>query len=368
MQKIIIWLMFFAFLIACQKKTERVVERAVPVSVLVIKPDSIRTFIEITGSLQASNDALVYSRLSEEVKEIVKPVGSKVRKGAVIVRLDDSMVLQAKKQAEAALASARARYQKVKQDFERYQRLYKQQAISQQQWQQMQAAMQEAEAALRQMEANLAQVSEQFEHSLIKAPFDGLVGSVYFDVGQMAAAGQPVVKIINPDLMKAKLYIPDSYYHRLKVGQKVYAHFPAQAGKEFTGQIIRIDRAIDPTSRTVAVEAIFPNEHGLLTSGLYGLFKIELQVRRRTVVVPDNAILSQTSVRVDPQTGKPTAHRKYYAFVVKQGRAAQTEVRTNLSVGDRIEVVQGLSFGDSLIVVGQRMIKDGQKTKVVEAY
>ncbi|WP_457565797.1 hypothetical protein, partial [Caldithrix abyssi] len=72
MQKTIIWFMLLAFLFACQKKTEQSAERAVPVSVLVIKPDSIRTFIEITGSLQASNDALVYSRLSEEVKEIVK--------------------------------------------------------------------------------------------------------------------------------------------------------------------------------------------------------------------------------------------------------------------------------------------------------
>lgn len=365
--------MMFLFLIAglvfsCQKSEEKKEERAVPVNVLVLKPDSIRSVVEITGNLEAVNDALVISKVSEQLKEIVKPVGSKVSAGEVIVKLDDCLLLQAKKQAEAVFNSALARYKNVKQDFERYQRLFEQKAISQQQWEKMKSAMQEAEAGLAQAKAALGQASEQFENTTLKAPFAGIVGSIFYERGQLAPMGQPVVKIINPQFMKAKLYLPDLYFQKIKMGQKVRAYFPAIKNKTFTGKVIKIDPAIDPMSRTFTVEALFNNQAGLLTSGLYGLFEIELKVHKNVVVIPDNAVLSQTSVRVDPETGKPHAEREYFVFSVKNGKAVLKQIESGLNAGDRLEIKKGLAFGDSVIVVGQRLLKEGQKVKIVEAY
>jgi RND family efflux transporter MFP subunit len=348
----------------CKSTKNTTQAKRVPVRVLIIHPDSISTFVEVTGNLEAGRDALVLSKTSEKLLEIQKPVGSKVHAEEVIARLDNRLLKQGKLQAEAALKSARARYQNVKSDFERYQRLYQSKAISEQQWQKMKSAMQEAEASLQQMEAAYAQAKERYENSFIKAPFSGIVGSIYFDPGEMVGMGQPVAKIINPKLMKAKLYVPDSYYGQIKLDQIVVATFPVLPGRQFKGHIIRLDPAIDPMSRTILAEVTFDNQDKALTSGMYGLFKIKIAHKEHTIIVPDNAILSRTEVKVNKQTGETYSVKKNFVFVVQKDSAKMVQVQKGLAYGDRVEIIHGLHFGDKVIVVGQFSLKEGEKVVI----
>ncbi|NOX89058.1 MAG: efflux RND transporter periplasmic adaptor subunit [Calditrichaeota bacterium] len=356
------------WLVGCKSNTEKNPEKIVPVTVLKVKPDSIATFTEITGNLKAERDALVISQTSERLLEILKPVGSRVKINEVIARLDNRLLQQGKNQAEAALKSARARYESVKQDYQRYQRLFKEKAISDQQWEQVKTGMREAEAAVEQMEAAYAQARERYENSFIKAPFSGIVGSIYFDVGQMIPAGQPVAKIINPEFMKARLYVPDVYYNQLKINQDVIGVFPVLPEKQFKGKIVKIDPAIDPQSRTVTTEVIFENKQNSLTSGMYGLFKIKLSEKTNTIVIPDNALLTRTEVKIDPKTGKTVAQKQKYVFIVVDDRAQKIAVDTGLTSGDRVEITKGLRRGDLVVIVGQNTVKDGQKVRVIEEY
>ncbi len=370
MRKLLLLLIVSLLLIitGCKKKSEARSERIVPVSVLEVKPDSITTYITVTGNLEALHDALVVSKVSERLVKIEKTVGSKVKADEVIARLDDRLLVQARNQARAALQSAKARYENVRQDFERYQRLFKEKAISQQQWDQIQAAMREAKANLQQVEAALNQANEQLQNSLIKAPFAGVIGTFYFDQGDMVGVGQPVAQIINPRLMRARLYVPDLYMNQLHVGQKVMARFPVLNDQTFYGRIVRTDRTIDPMSRTITVDAVFDNADQRLTSGLYGEFKIRLQTHKNTIVVPDNALLARTEVKIDPQTGKPNAHKQRYLFAVQGDSVKVINVRVGLVSEDRVEITSGLQFGDLVVIVGQRMIKDGQKVRIAHRY
>ena len=349
---------------SCKSNKKENAVKSIPVRVLTVRPDSISTYVEVTGNLEAGQDALVLSKTSERLVEILKPAGSSVRENDVIARLNNNLLKQAKLQAEAGLKSARARYQNVKSDFERYQRLYQSKAISDQQWQKMKSAMQEAEAGLQQMEAAYAQAEERYEDSFIKAPFSGIVGSIYFDPGQMVGMGQPVAKIINPKLMKAKLYIPDLYLREIKLDQVVQASFPVIKGRVFKGRIVRIDPAIDPMSRTILAEVTFGNQDRALTSGLYGLFKIKTHERKHTIVIPDNAILSRTEVKVNKQTGETYSIKKNFVFVVQADSARLVQVQKGLSYGDRVEITKGLQIGDNVIIVGQFSLKEGEKVVI----
>jgi len=351
---------------SCQRKVEDAVEPIVPVRVYQVRPDTIATNIEITGTLEAVNDAVVVSKISEKLNKIRKQVGSRVQKDEVIAILENRILKEGLNQAKAALASAEARYAQVKQDYQRYQRLYKEKAISQQQWEKMQSTMQEVEAALNQMKAAYEQANERFKNSFIRAPFDGIVGSIYFDEGEMVPVGQPVAKIINTALMKAKLYVPDIYLSQLQQDQTVIAEFPSLPEKKFQGKINRIDPAIDPLSRTVQVEVLFENKAGELASGLYGLFKIEARKKTNTIVLPDNAVLTQTEINIDPETGETIPHRKYYVFVIQGETVRLTPVEVGLESGERVEIVRGLNHGDRVVVVGQRIVRDGQKVKIIE--
>lgn len=360
-------LLFLLVAIGCKKGDENTETKVVPVSVFKVHPDSISAFVDVTANLEAGHDALVVSKTSERLVEILKPVGSTVKENEVIARLNDRMLLQVKNQAQAGLQSARARYENVKNDYERYRKLYEAKAISIQQWQKMQSALQEAQAGLQQMEAAFAQAKEQYDNCLVRAPFNGVVGSFYFEPGQMVPMGQPVAKIINPRLMKAKLYVPDVYFGKLRIGQRVVATFPVLPGRKFVGKIVRIDPAIDPMSRTILAEVSFENKDQSLTSGLYGNFHIQIERRTNTLVVPDNAILTRTEVKVNPETGETFSLRKHFVFVVTDSSIARlVRIRKGLAYGDRVEVLKGLKSGDQIIIVGQFSLKDGEKVRIVQ--
>ncbi len=361
---------FLAFVIfifgGCKSHKNASNEKSIPVRVLELHPDSISSYVEITGSLEAGKDALVLSKTSERLESILKPAGSSVRKNDIIARLKNSMLKQSLLQAQAGLNSAKARFANVKSDFERYQKLFKAKAISVQQWQKIKSAMEEAEAGLQQMQAAFAQAKERYEDSFIKAPFSGIVGSIYYDVGQMVPMGRPVAKIINPRLMKAKLYVPDLYFKKFKIDQEVQAQFPAIPKKTFKGRIVRVDPAIDPMSRTFLTEVVLENKNQDLTSGLYGVFKINIASAHQTLIVPDNAILTRTEVKVDKRTGQTYSVKKYFVFTVENNRAKLRPIQKGLAYGNRVQIVKGLKAGDQVIVVGQFTVKEGQKVHIQE--
>ena len=353
-------------LFSCQESDNNSVEKAVPVKVYQVKPDSISNYLDITGNLEAGDDALIFSQVSEEMNKILKPVGSRIKKDETIAILRNNMWQQTLNQAEASLNSIEARHAQVKSDFERYQRLFDEKAISQQQWEKIRSAMQETDASLAQLRAAYQQAHEQFLKTYIKAPFDGVVGSLYFDEGQMVPVGQPVAKIINTKLMKTRLNIPDIHIQKLWTGQNVEVSFPVWPDKIFSGSIQQIDPAIDPFSRTVEAEVIFENKNNQLQSGLYGRFRLELTKRDNVVIIPENAIMRRTQVEIDPETGQTSTLKQYFVFVVNGDTARQVAVTPGLENDQRVEILSGLKTDDRVIIVGQKIVKDGRQVTVVE--
>ncbi len=369
MKKVLAFLLIanIILIFGCEKEQKVAEVKKVPVRVYAVQPDSIASYLEITGSILAGNDATVYSKVSEQLNKIEKHVGSRVQKDEVIAVLEHAISQQGVNQAKAALQSAKARYEQVKQDYQRYQRLYNQNAVSQQQWDQTRSSMQEVEGALEQAQAAYQQAKEQLENAYIKAPFDGVVGSFYYDTGQMVPAGQPVAKIVNTNLMKAKLNIPDIYVRDIKMNQKVLASLPSMPDRQFPGRINRIDPAIDPLSRTFQVEVVFSNEGENLKSGMYGRFRIQIARHTGTFVLPDNSLLHRTDVTIDPETGETHTQRRQYVFVAAQDTARLVEVQTGLEYNGRIEITNGLQEESQVIIRGQKIVKEGQPVEIKTA-
>lgn len=352
-------------LVSCHKGKKESQEVVIPVKTFTIHPDTIEAYIEITGGLEAQQDAVVYSTISEELVEIRKPVGSTVRKNEIIAVQDNDLWNEMLNQAEAALASAKVRFQQIEQDYKRFERLYKEKAISQQQWDQIKANYQDAEAALRRAKAAYLQSKVQFQNTFIRAPFSGIVGSFNFDVGEMIPAGQPVARIVNNRMVKADLYIPDIFINRIHPGQTVVGEFPTYPGEKFTGAVTRIDPAIEPLSRTFRVVATFENGNQKLRPGMYGRFLIITDRHTDVLVIPDNAVLIRTVLKVNPETGQTYTIPHKFVFVVEDSTAHIRPVKTGIESRGRIEIVEGLSGGEQVIVVGQKVVKEGEKVHVV---
>ena len=365
MKKSLIVVFALLLLAGCQSQKEQENKVSVPVRITVTQPDSISKYLKLTGGVEAMNDALVYSKTSEKVDKILVKIGEMVQANQALIVQSNQILGQGVKLAKASVENAKAQHQMVQQDYERIQRLFKSKAISQQQLDQTEAQFKAAEAGLEQAQAQLEQAKEQYQNSTVKAPFAGKVAMIMVENGQMVPAGQPVVKIVNASQMKAKLYVPATDMSFVHEGQKVIARFPAIPDTEFVGYIQRVDEAVDPVKRALEIEVRLVNDHPAIKSGMFGQFLVETQFHPNTIVLPDNAVLTQTEVKTNPKTGEQEAVKRYYAYIVKNGKAQLQEIKLGLYAEGRMEIISGLSVNDSVIVMGQNIVKDGNPVKIV---
>lgn len=351
-------------IIGCKKKKKEEVERIIPVEVYVAAPDSISSYIKLTGGIEAQNDAFVYSKTSEKLTSVnVKP-GDRVKAGQILAVQYNKAALQGKLLAEASLKSAKIQLQSKQDDFNRMKNLLAKNAISKQQYDLAKSQYDVAQVALEQAAAAMEQADVQYENTILRAPFDGRVGMVYFEVNEMVAAGQQVIKIVNANTVKAKLRVPAVDIQKISVGQHVKASFPSLPDTQFIGTVEKIDEAVDPLTRTLEIEVRLNNQNNLLKSGLFGEFLVQTDRRTASVVVSEMTVMTQTSIATD-EKGIQTEKHDYYIYTVNKGRALKKSIAPGLFSDGFMELAQGANFGDSIIVAGQNILKDGDSVRVV---
>ncbi|MFH1197514.1 MAG: efflux RND transporter periplasmic adaptor subunit [bacterium] len=354
------------FLTSCSQETEKKTEKSVPVKIYKVMPENIGSFLKITGNVTAGEDAVVFAKVSEKIEKIFVKPGDRISQGQTIAAQYNAIYKQGVEAAETAVKTADTQLNQVKQDYERMKKLFDQKAISPQQYDQIKTQNESAELGLNQAKVQLKQAKEQYEYCFIKAPFSGIVASIYVDPGQMLMAGQPVAQVINSNSMKAKIKVPSEDISKVFKSQPVQIMFPSVPNKTFDGIISQIDQAVDPISKNLQVEVLIKNADANIKSGMFGDFLIETSVKKDCIVVPENAIQSRTEVIIDRQTGVQNSIRKYFAFTVKDGKADLVEVITGISNDGRIEIQSGLNIGDVIIVMGQNIVKTGDKVKIIE--
>ncbi|MBN1302201.1 MAG: efflux RND transporter periplasmic adaptor subunit [Melioribacteraceae bacterium] len=363
---ILIFLILLLMNTACEQETEQVVEKRVPVKIFKAQADSITKYFSVTGSISASEDVVIYSKVSERVDNIFVKPGDRVKEGQTLLIQYNQVLMQNVNAAQTAVENAETQLEQIKQDFGRMKMLYSQKAISTQQFDQISTQLKSAELGYEQAQVQLKLAKEQYDNSKSRAPFSGLVASVYVELNQMVPMGQPVVKLINPAGMKAKLKVAGEEISMIQKGQEVVAKFPSLPGKEHAGRITKIDQAVDPLSKTLEVEVAIEEHDSKLKSGMFGEFFVEMTKKINTVIIPENAIQSRTEVNVDRSTGLQNAVRKFFVFLVDSNKAELRQVSTGISDNGRIEITSGIEIGDSIIVVGQNIVKAGQTVNVID--
>ena len=363
---LILLIIGIVFLISCKKEEEVQDEKSIPVNIYKVQPDTISSYIKLTGSISGENDAIVYSKISEKLDKLYVKPGQKVNNNEVLAVQYNILLEQSVELARAALKTAQAQYELVSQDFERMGELYKQKAVSPQQYDQAETQKKTAEAGLEQSKLQLEQANENYQNSFIKAPFSGVVGAVFFEENQMVPAGQPVVQIVSPNAMKSKLQLSSKDISAVSIGQNVLINFPSIPGKEYNGRVIRINHAVNKLSNLLEIEVQLINPDKRIKSGIFGEFLIEAAVKNGTIVLPENSLMQRTEIIVDKKTGVQKTMKKYFVFVVENGLSKLKEVKTGLKSDGRIEILKGLKNADTVIVVGQNVVRDGQKVKIVD--
>lgn len=296
------------------------------------------------GSLRSKQGVMLRPEVAGRVARIGFADGQRVRRGQLLVQLDDTLQRAQLQQAQAQASIARTNLQRNRE-------LLAQNFVSA-------SAVDQSAAALEVAEAQVALASAQVERMRIVAPFDGVAGIAAINLGDYVKDGADLVNIEDASSMSVDFRLPERYLARLKAGQPVDVQLDALPGRSFQGRIDAIDSQIDAQGRALLVRARLPNPKGELKAGMFARARTVFAVREQAVVVPEEALV--------PQGG-----RQYLIKVVDgpAGKVSQRlEARIGLRLPGRVEILDGLASGDLVVTAGQArlMRADGLPLTVVE--
>lgn len=348
------------------------------VTVRAMEETVARTF-QLSGTLQAEEQADVGAETTGRVVETPVERGTPVARGAVLVRLLATEAEARLREAEANAAhleatlgleagrtldlgrvpkvlAARASLDLVESEFARAQSLRERQLVSQadvdQRRAQRDAARQRvevthdaAEHAYRSLEAARAGVvvaRKAVEDTVVRSPFDGTVAERRVSVGDYATKGAPVATVVRVNPLRAQLMVPDTLVGRVSVNQAVSLRVEAYPNRRFEGHIRFVSQALGADQRALTVEAIVPNASGDLEPGMFTTADVSASEPSTVVTLPSSVL--------HDSAGSPRV------FLVVNGHLEERPVTTGQTVGDRIEIVSGVSKDDEVALpVGHRL-------------
>src|SRR5690349_2391948 len=307
------------------------------VSVAPVRTETLSQKLEALGNARANESVDISSKTSNVVTAVRFGDGQRVRRGQVLVQLDDA-------QTRADVAAAEAAVAESERLFNRSRELMATEALSKAQFDQL-------EATLKANRAKLAAAQARLEDTVIRAPFAGRVGLRRVSVGTLISPGDVITTLDDTSVIKLDFTVPENFLSTLREGLAVRATAPAFSGRSFAGKVSSIDSRVDVNTRAVTVRALLANEDGALRPGMF-LNVTLANDERETLIIPEQALT-------------PEAERQY-VFVVADGKAQRREVRIGSRRPGIVEVLAGLNAGEQVVVEGTQKVRDGSPVRTTE--
>ncbi len=300
---------------------------------------------QAVGSLRSRQGVVLRPEVSGRVSSLNFRDGERVSKGQLLVQLDDRLPLAQVQQSRAELSIAQANHNRNKD-------LVAQNFISQRSVDESAANLEVAQAKLALSQATAARLK-------IVAPFDGITGIRTVNVGDYLKDGADIVNIEDIHTVYVDFRLPERFQSKVKKGQVAGLTLDALPGAKFVAIIQAVDPLIDANGRSVGVRGCIDNRQLQLRPGMFARVTAVFGERDKAKIIPEEAIV--------PQGGKS------FVIRIKAGATAGTRVseRVEVKVGirrpGRVEILEGLNEGDTVVTAGQQRIqKDGTEVKVLE--
>lgn len=314
---------------------------AVAVSTLTADYQTWQPEIKASGSLNAKTGVDLSSEIAGIVKAVHFVSGAQVKAGDVLVELDNSVDL-------AHLHSLEATAQLAETVYKRDKALFAVHAISK-------AALEADAADLKSKTALVAEQNALVAKKTIHAPFDGRLSFSAIDLGAYVHPGDKMVSLQSLDPIYVDFYIPQQAITQVAIDQAISLTTDSYPGKIFSGKITTIDPKIDPSTRTVQVQATLSNADYQLLPGMFASVEITTGAPEQYLTLPQTAISYNPygeTVYIVKQNGKDA---KGQPILI----AEQHFVTLGQTRGDQVAILSGLTQGDSVITAGQLKLKNG---------
>lgn len=310
-----------------------------PVQTYKVVPQKLADDVFTVGALESSEAIEIKTEIAGKVAEIHFAEGQPVKKGDILLDIDNRNLQQECERTEAAYTLARLTY-------ERKSELRKSGAVPVQ-------IKDEAEAAMREKKAAYEDARISLEKARIMVPFDGIIGLRGISVGDYLEVGDTIAPLVSVDPMKVQFAVPEKYFSALKEGLPIEVTVDAWPDRKFFGNIYAVDPEIDPDTRNIIAKAIFSNAQRDLRPGMFAYIRIQISTRNDALVVPEESLIPQGQQMV--------------VMKVEEGKAKMAPVTVGIRKNAYAEIVSGIKAGDVVITAGHMKVFEGMPVQPMPA-
>ncbi len=336
----------------CTKKEQTQAEKIINVRIGAPEKRTVRPYIMAVGTLKPFDEVTISPEVDGIIKSINIDEGKIVKKGEVLAEINDIDFKLDLERAESGLKQAEASLANTKTEYERKETLLKEELVTRQQFDDVSTRRIIASSDLDKARATLSLAKQRLGKTRIISPVNGAVKEKRISMGDFARASVPVAVIIIIDPLKLVFSIGEKDVSRIKAGQEVAFTIDTFKDREFKGKVSTIYPGLDEKSRTLTVEALVPNSDHALKAGFFTQVKVYTDTEKEAVLIPTTAVVYDES--------------KAKVFILDGNAAREIMVRPGDTYGDMMEITEGLSGNEKIIVVGQNNLAAGVKVNVLK--
>jgi RND family efflux transporter MFP subunit len=323
--------------------------------------------VTLTGPLKAKDHVDVTPKLTGRIVQIKVDTGQAVPRGALLAVIEDAEIVQQVERSratiavgEASISQREAELNNARAELERNQKLLDAGLLSRQQFEEAQTRYKVAQSQLelaraqrRQSDAEHRELNIRHGQTRVYSPMAGYVAKRHVDVGALVNPSTPIVTVVNVNTMVIEANASERDIARIKPGSRATVTLDSLPGQSYEGRVMRISPMLDPQTRNGIVEIEIQNRGGTLKGEMFAKADLDLGTTREATLVPRDALVYRGD-----QPG---------VYLIEEGTARFRPVETGLTQEDRVEVLNGLKEGETVITRGVNTIKEGDRVKVVEA-
>ena len=286
--------------------------------------------IQALGTASANQSIDIQPRIASRLERVAFDEGQFVKKGDLLVELENSEIVAGLALAEAPLSESRSIYNRSKS-------LATTQAISASNLDQLLAQVQVNEAQVEAARARLA-------NTIIRAPFSGRIGLRRVSPGSLVNTQTVITTLDDTDTIKLDFSVPETFLTVVRKGMAISAESIVYSGRTFDGEVVSIDTRVDPVSRAVKVRSVIPNPDSALKPGMF----LTVALRRdqgEVLVVPEQAIVPEGS--------------NQYVFVAQAGVVEKRKIAIGRRIPGFVVVTGGVSEGERVVTEGSAKVREG---------
>ncbi len=324
-----------------------------PVTVIKVVASGAEREASYTGDVRARYETALGFRVAGKIIAREVEVGSAVKRGRTLARLDPSDYRLNNEAAKSQLAAAEADYLQAREDLERYRDLFEKKFVSAAEYDRRKNTFNVAKARLEQARAQVGVTQNQSAYTTLRADEDGIITAIAAEVGQVVAAGQEVMRLAQPAEKEVAISVPESRLDELKSAQQVEVRMWAAPDARYDGRIREVSPSADPVTRTYSVRVSILKPSPAVQLGMTANVTLGAASQATVVRLPLTALYQQGQQPavwlVDPGTN--------------QVKLAPVQVARYTQ--EAVEIAAGLKPGDVVVRAGVHKLTAGQKVRPV---